>query len=321
MLKLTRKAKIISSAYRVLFILYLLNSQKHSVADLITKLSNDKHVSRIFSSGAILKYIKTLKLKGFEITKYTNNSVIHYQLKQSPFLIDCTLEEIKHLALLQNHINQSYQPLLTYSFNNVLSKISRFLSDENVALLNNYKINHKNILEDPYFKISNLITTLEKYCYEKQVIQFTYTPVKDKIQIITLEPRKLVYINKNIFLYGYLYKKQEKAHFQLDFITNITQLPHKSYQPVNNNFINVSFKLSGKLAQVYKLYENETLIKTNQNPYYIIISSNIEDEDLLIHRLLKYGELCEILSPINTRKKMISYIDHLLHTYEKQLND
>lgn len=321
MTKLTKNSKIISSAYRVLFILYLLNNQKHSIAELINKLSNNKYASRIFSSGVILKYIKTLKLQDFEIIKEIYDGVIYYQLKQSPFLLECTKDEIKHLALLQNHINQSYQPLLIYSFNNALTKISRFFSDENRALLNNYRANQFNNIVDSYYTISNLITTLEKYCYEKQIIQFTYLPDENRKKIIILEPIKLVYINKQLFLYGYTHKKQEKSHFQLDYISNIIQLPHKSYQHVNKDFINVMFKLSGKLAQVYKLYENETLIKTNNYPYYIIVSANVEDDELLIHRLLKYGEFCEVLAPYNIRKKMINYIDYLFNNYKNRLNN
>ncbi|MGD9580485.1 MAG: WYL domain-containing protein, partial [Vampirovibrionia bacterium] len=99
----------------------------------------------------------------------------------------------------------------------------------------------------------------------------------------------------------------------------IIQLPYKSqYQP-NNDSINVVFKLTGKLARIYKLYENEVIVEKKNSPYHIIISSNVEDDELLISRLLKYGEFCEILSPFNSRRKIINIINELIKRYTNKL--
>ena len=49
---------------------------------------------------------------------------------------------------------------------------------------------------------------------------------------------------------------------------------------------------------------------------YIVVSNSKEDRDLLVRRLSRYFDNCEILYPKDFRKKMTDYLDSIEKVYE-----
>ena len=222
-------------------------------------------------------------------------------------------EEIKTLAIIQNHINYLYQPHLISSFNSYIQKISNFISDEAFELFEKYKHEASDHINDSYKQFANIIKLIEEYCISKQTILVTYSPLEGLIQKIIFEPEKIEYNNQKVYIVGINPKIHQKQYLQFDYIIDIKQLPNKSKQVCYNT--NVTYRLTGKLAKQYRLYDNETIINKTIKPYSIVISANAINVDVLLHRLLRYGQYCEVLSPEKERRQMSSIINSLLNQY------
>ena len=76
----------------------------------------------------------------------------------------------------------------------------------------------------------------------------------------------------------------------------------------------VVFELKGALALRYNLRENERLVK----PYdgtSITVSNQSDSKDVLLSRLLRYDDKCEIIHPKSYREEMAQIIDGALSNY------
>lgn len=251
---MTKKRKginISSTAYRVLFILFLLNQGICTLEELIEYLSNDKLISRTFSKEVIVKYINTLKFSGFDISKNYSKEGVSYHLEKAPFFMEFTEEELKTLALIQNHMNYIYQSQLVSNFNNLLEKIFRYMPDSKIEQLYKYRKDTEDKVEDNFNQLASLIKTLEQYCIEKQTISISYSPFEGLRQKITLEPERIEYNNQKVYIYGLNPKIQQYQHLQLDYILDLVQLPQKS--KVLNNDHSVTFKLKALSSIKFKL--------------------------------------------------------------------
>jgi len=309
----SKSLKISSTAYRVMLILYLLNKDTNTLDELIEKLSNDAIVSRTFSKDVILKYINTLRYSGFEITRLRSQVIHIYQLKKAPILLNLTYDELKTAALVSNYVEELYQSNLSSFFNKAMEKISRFLTEEDLNIYNNHKQDSKLDLKNIYKNYALLIELLEQYCIDKQTIQILYSSNDKQKQKITLEPECIEYKGKKVYIYGTNPVICHKQYIQLDYIKSIKQLPSK-LRNINVDY-QVTFKLSGKLAKSYRLYEKETIIEYKNIPPSIIVSATVSDINSVLLRLMRYGHYCEVLSPAHARNKMSEIINNLIKSY------
>ena len=74
------------------------------------------------------------------------------------------------------------------------------------------------------------------------------------------------------------------------------------------------FELHGRLMRAYKLKPSEKVINFNQN--YITVSNSEDDKDILLRRLLKYGESCKIVSPKSLKAEMLELTNEMLKNLE-----
>ena len=94
----------------------------------------------------------------------------------------------------------------------------------------------------------------------------------------------------------------------------MVQLPRKAQEI---NYLNtVVFELYGRLANSYKLKPSESVINFEQGK--IVVSNSEEDRDVLLRRLLKYGENCKIVTPKSMQEEMISLTNEMLKNLEEQ---
>ena len=76
----------------------------------------------------------------------------------------------------------------------------------------------------------------------------------------------------------------------------------------------VVFELKTPLAQRYSLRENERLIKPFDGQS-ITVSNHGEGKEILLSRLLRYDDKCEIINPKIYREEMKEIIDSALRNY------
>ena len=97
-----------------------------------------------------------------------------------------------------------------------------------------------------------------------------------------------------------------------DDIKEVNILPQKA----NNKFIptTVLFELKSKLARKYQIRDNEQVLRINSSGDFVI-TNRFEDKTKLLHRLMRYGDNCKIISPKSYVNDMKQLIDETLQNY------
>lgn len=310
--------KISSTAYRVLRLMILLNVKLYNIDELNNIFSADPNIARLFSKEVMLKYINTIKLAGYKIVKLKSSKNYYYSLIKAPVKIKLTSEHIKTLAFLENYVSGLYQSRLQTEFTSILNKLMRYSSDEQLKELNKerkiYSNNssHQNL---KYKKYEDLIKKIEQFCIEAQKVQIRYKlPYEINAMQVVLEPLSIKYNANDVWICGYNTIIGEKQLVHLEYIQDIKQLPIKS----NGNCVlsPVIFKLKGRLAKGYRPYEGETITQEDKENDFIKILAYVDDKNQLVQRLLKYGDLCEILYPKSVRDKIMKSIKNTLNNYK-----
>ncbi|OGI18096.1 MAG: hypothetical protein A2287_08440 [Candidatus Melainabacteria bacterium RIFOXYA12_FULL_32_12] len=313
-----KKTKISSTAYRVLFLMQLLNTNDCSIDYLNNTFSNDPNIARTFSKEVILKYIYTLRSAGYNVSKPNPANNHTYKLVKAPLTMRLNEQDIRTLIILEGYVSSLYQERLQKSFRSLVKKLSRYLSEEQITLLNSIRKAQTNELQQlslKYSQYTSLIQKFEQYCVEDQRVIVKYKfPIGDEEKQIILEPKSIKYDSKDVFISGYNSITGEKQLLHLNNIQEIKQLPVKSrYNYVLSPII---FKLKGRLAKGYRPYEDEKIAGTDPEAGTITIAAYVDDRNMLLQRLLKYGDYCEVIYPKAAREKTISLVQDALKNYD-----
>lgn len=314
--KMKKNRKISSTAYRVLLLLKLLNENSYGLDEFNSLLSNDPNIARTFSNEVILKYLSTLRLAGYKITKPCIANNYTYKLVKAPVRITFTEEELRALVIIDAFISDMHQQNLHDARTKIIQKISRYLNDDQIHVLIQLKKNYKKsyILPNNTSKYSSLMVKIEQFCFDDQKIIVKYCYPGEKLESqITLEPKYLDYINGDVYICGYNPIVGERKLIKIDYIKDIKQLPAKSSS--NNILSPVIFVLSGRLAKVYELHENEKLTDIDDKNETITITSYADCKNMLKQRLLKYGQLCEVTYPKSYRDEIKNDLKQALNNY------
>jgi predicted DNA-binding transcriptional regulator YafY len=110
----------------------------------------------------------------------------------------------------------------------------------------------------------------------------------------------------NVFMNG------KERMIGMDRISCFEVLKEK-FKPLDTN-TTVIFKLKSSLAEKYQIRENETVLADNR-PDNIVIANRGENKEILLSRLLRYQDLCEIEHPKSYRNDMKEIIDNTLANY------
>lgn len=315
---MTKKLKISSTAYRILLLLLYLNEDSCTVAKLNEVFSKDTHVARYFSKDVILKYISTLRVSGYKISKPCLANSYSYELDKLPVCADLNDNQIRVLTVIDSYIKSLHQVKLIGSYKNVLRKIQKIISDEQVELLNN---EIKNLEQNPlpdfvrHKHFEELIKKLENLIEQKCRVSFKYKlPDGTEEKQIVLELKNIKYEKNEVYISGYNPVLGQTHLIRLGQIVDIKQLPTKSqYSQILSPVI---FKISGQLAKVYRPYENEKITQVGDKSNTITVTAYIEDQEILLKRLLKYGDSCEVIYPKHTRDAIVKMIDKTMKNYE-----
>ena len=69
-----------------------------------------------------------------------------------------------------------------------------------------------------------------------------------------------------------------------------------------------------KLARKYQIRDNEQVLRINSNGDFVI-TNRFEDKTKLLHRLMRYGDNCKVISPKSYVNAMKQLIDETLQNY------
>lgn len=285
MAKLSNKKNI--SSMQVLKTLQVLLQGNYTMQELVSIL-NENENEHLFNNSVISKYINTCRYCGIDIQKIHNK----YFVASMPFGLDLNVNDTDLLERLQNIIRQEMSKKNNKIFDGFIEKVNRF---------SNKKISR---VEKATYKIS--VEMFERAIKEKRKIRLMF---KNKI-IWDCVPLNIAE-NKGKNFFHVLLNGQEKM-VDTERISGIEVLSDKFVRNYSEQV--VIFELKSPLAERYSLRENESLVKPFDGKS-ITISNRGEGKEILLSRLLRYDDKCEILNPKMYREEMKEIIDSALKNY------
>ncbi len=274
------------SSMQVLKTLQVLLQGNFSMSELVERL-NRNETEPVFNNSVISKYINTCRFCGIDIPKIHNK----YFVASMPFGLELTNSDINLLENLQNIIKTEMSARYNKIFDKFVEKLNRY-SNKKIARVE--KDGSKAFVE--YF---------EDAVFEKRKIKLMF---KNRAEMVCV-PLKIAENNGKMF-FNVFYKNKERM-ISMSRVSGIAVLSEKFVY--NYNEPAVVFVLKGNLAERYTLRENESIISSE--PGSITVSNKGDNKDILLARLLRYDDKCEILNPKPYRDEMIQILDNALKNY------
>ena len=302
--------KYSDTSIRVLEMLKILSKNNISTQEIINHFEKIDANNKIYTNEAILKYINTLKVFGFKFDKTKDK----YILLNPPVQFNFNETDLKTLSLIESFSKFLPEENIKSDVHIFLQELERRFSDKTKLLSNNIKKNtQRNInFNYNYTKYKEQIKEFEQFCSNEQKIKISY---KDKNKIETsaiVEPLEIKYVENQVYLSIYNPLSAQIQDINFNNIIKIRQLPLR----LNTNKIwsSVAYLLKEDLAKNYKLRESEKLLQSNPDGS-IVVTNQKEDRILLLRRLMRYGENCEVISPKDLRVEMAKKIESVLNNY------
>ena len=255
--------------------------------ELLKKYSNKEEIIEKYSikSGAFFKHLTEIKQAGFEIFKDGAN----YKIKTFSNLYNLTNHEtsmIANILVLSYFISSKKRTKnLLKTLNKILLLSSKENYDEIFKKFELFKKSKNNI------DYSNKITAFEEFIDKNKITKVTTTQQKTYI----LKPKEIKTNENKIYFHFYDEEKDENKTIAIEDITKIIPIDESESNILNEK--EIIFELSGRLAKIYRLRENERLV--DKFPDKIIIANSNSDKTVLFKRLLRYDILCRVLFPEN----------------------
>ena len=277
-------------------------------AALIKKINIQEKSNNIYSLEAFIKYFNTLNFMGLNIEKEKNvyvlkNSLNGLSLKEDEKKI--FLEMLENVHLMHNYDLEKVIKKLSF-------KIVKYIDDKNID---------ENLLKEIYEKSqekcslsvnSNVILSLKMLIKDGSQVKIEFLNKNKMVKSIAAFVKEIKEKNNNVFIKCYVPSMGRNKNIALDSVISFNHMPTKKVQNVFKQA--VIFEVYGRLVSLYKLKPSESVIDFKNN--CLTISNAEEDKDVLLKRLLKYGENCKIVSPVEVRDEFLSMVDNILAKLE-----
>lgn len=282
------------SAYRVLYILLLLVQYRSlNAGELNRFLFENALIQRHYNTETLTKYVNTLREVGCDIPRASNRNDYCYELRRNPFPFELSHEEWDLLGRLETVLDQQDDELLAGDFRALLQQIRWSASGEPRETGA-----PENLPMAPAGR--KRLNLYRRYCREGFTLE-----VHARGGTRRLEPQEVRLQGSRLFLLGIDPSSLEVVSLDVDQIESVRQLPSKNRHPVAQT--PVTFALYGRLARNYRLYPDEKIVYQRDGELHI--KTKTAEPSLLLSRLMKYGDLCRVLSPESCRQQMRTRID------------
>ena len=300
----SKEKKIANSGLRLLEILKALSKGPMSSYELLEIL--EEKDQKIYRKELITKYLNTLKVIGLQVSKTKGKYFLEKNIEKISFN-KSELSLIKFIEKYTKNLNLEY---LSENISIILNILEKSFSQDTLELISQSNIREYRLKKNLSLK-NQEVKKYENYCRESLKIDLIYkTDGNEKTEYYKLEPLQVMYKNGQPVLIAYDCQNSTYKEFVLKFIKEAHQTPQKNAR----NYVGpVTFKLKNRLAKSYVLKQNEKIINSGKN--FIIVSNQKEDTQLLIRRLSRYFDQCEILYPQELRQNMLDYISEIENLY------
>ncbi|MBE7705020.1 MAG: WYL domain-containing protein [Cyanobacteria bacterium SIG29] len=299
--------KNFDTGLRILEVLKALLNENLKKIELIEKLKVDGKIDNVSTLEAFIKYFNTLEIMGFELEKVKNI----YALKNALYQVDVTNEE-KNLLSKIIEDNAIFRKKSTQKhLKSAISKMNKYFNSP-FSLLEIDELFKKEVKVEYDEVKEKLIHTISNFIEAQLLVKIIYKKNNGQNEKLTVELKELLEKNERIFVLCYCPSTARNKKIAIDKIVSLSQLPRKSQGTSCLN--SVIFELYGRLANSYKLKPSEKVIDFGTNK--ITVSNSEEDREILLHRLLKYGDNCKLISPKEMKKELLDLTKAMLKNLE-----
>lgn len=291
---------IVPSGYRILYVLFLLLNDKLSQKEINQKLSSHPSIEQAFTKDTLLKIINTLRASGFKISKKENK----YFVSEMPWEWDLSAKYSEVLQDFGFFAKNLGQDELTEGYKLFLRNLSKYLPKKSFSELFQEKYDEKIFIK--YQKHLQFIKKIGQAKKNSCRIKITFGPESCVFDTYFIE-----YEPSSAFVSGYSVKEHENKRINIAEIKSIKQLPQKSSGMFFPSC--VTFKIKGRLVKSYNLRENEKLIAFDKDN--LVVVNKGEDKKMLLKRLFKYKDLCEIIAPESFREEFVTMLKKTILHY------
>lgn len=302
-----KKSKVADAGYRVLESLSELVKRPVSTQEILLLL--EEKTDKVYRKEVINKYLNTLKLLNIELVKVKEQYYLEHGLER----IEYNEKDLSLLEFIKKYVTSLNTETFKDTILESLQIIEKSFSINTCEIIKNTDIKPYKPVKQVKIKDVN-VKKFEKYCLDHQKAELVYKESSDgRLVSYRILPLNVVYKKGRAFLVGYCYSSNSYKEFIIENIIESKQEPQKSYA---NSPSAVTFKLTGRLAKSYVHKKGDVTIEQDlENHEYIIISNKIEDKDLLLRRLIRYVDSCEILYPKVMREKMLLLVKEMEEIY------
>jgi hypothetical protein len=301
--------KLNEGCLKIFYFLKLLYEDKAFYADVREIFKDDISQKSPNHTQVILnKYINALKVFGIKVVK----SGKKYVLQNSIYSMHFTLDDLKSISILASTVKNFPETKLNENITEFLHNIRlRMNRDDKISYCNITQTKNYNFTFQ-YLDLKKQIEQCQKLCQTNHAVNIVYLN-NGKETHVKGAPEEIIYDVRNAYFKVYDIKARQSFEIPL---TNILKL-EESPQIAKPNTMSqtVVFKVKNRLAQNYRLKENEYSEGFDDEGNQIIINKN-EPFDKLLKRLMRYSTNCEIISPKQLRYKFIELINRTLSMYK-----
>ena len=291
---------------RILEVLKILLERDVTRQELLKCLKEKTVFEEVYSNEVILKYFNTYELLGLKLRRDKNlngleNALLQIELSKSEYkMLHKLISSVKKLN------NKSEEEIIS----SLIYKIDKYIPENIIAVLND-NMEKERFIHNINVK-ENVVYTLKNMIYDNQNVNITYLNKKGEEETVAVEIKEIIEQKKDIVIVCYDSKMGRNRKISISAIKEMKQSPKKASSVSMLN--SVVFEVYGRLASLYKLKPSEKVINFSNN--HLTISNTEEDKDVLIRRLIKYGENCKIIRPQSVQKEFLELTNNILKNLE-----
>lgn len=356
--------KFLMSALRVLYLLRLLIAHRSlNLVQINQMLELNPAIGRMLTETTLMKHIQTIRQMGCCVPSATSKTGYYYHLLAYPFTTQLG-ETALHLMLdALGMLKQPGGPFrladryLLYLFRlswvlplstrqafykQLLGALGQdetpcpniWALDKHPLQTTLYRFNQAVAQNQPL--ILELLLPADEATHHPAVphcLDGTPLPAGKSLRpsYTVLYPRQAAIEKRQLMIEAYDFLLMRWRFIQLPVYARCYFLPPLSsqlgttgtlqYEPAS---IEVTFKLTGRLAQRYKLYPREEVVERrlldtlapDDQAEELIVRAPTQDLSILLRRLARYGNQCRVMAPTKAVDAMRRYLEllHRLHT-------
>ncbi len=274
------------SSIQVLKTLNVLLDGNYTMAEILEKL-NAKENEPVFNNSTVSKYINTCRYCGIDVVKVHNK----YHVIKFPFGLMLDDEEVGLVQTLKEAVTDEMPQKSCQEFQVLVDKLNRYA---------NKKITR---VEKKHYVA--IFEAFEKAVNSKKKVRLLF---KNRIELVGI-PVTIVNENGKIFFKIFCKNRLRMIDISRLSAVHTTEESFVGYMDEQS----VVYNLKGKLAKRYEIREDERILNSSDD--MITITNNSRNLEMLISRLMRYDNLCEIVAPADARKEMKTIIEDTLKNY------